>query len=78
MNRTWTEEDGGVVTCYKGFNRDFDPANTDQIAVATWDGEIELFAIDDHPQARLEFVRYVTERAEQTGGEWKIIGVFTR
>jgi hypothetical protein len=79
ISRTWTHEDyDGTIEAYKGFNRDFRPSEVNRVAIAMWDGELEIWAIDDDKQAESEWVRYITERSERDGGTWTIVGIFNR
>ena len=64
-----------VVGTYKGFNRRFLPySELDQVAIYSVDGDLNIVAIDNHPSAAVEFVRYLSEQHPTA----VIVGIYKR
>lgn len=76
VSRTWTidEGEGDDLRCYKGFNRNFAPAELQTVALVACEDTVVMYALDDTQQARQEFFRYLKEE----GQEADCIGIYQR
>lgn len=77
ISRTFTVDDGeGTdLACYKGFNANRKPSDMDLVGIIKVEGSFELYVLDDTKEARMEFVRYVSE---QFGEYAQIVGIYRR
>lgn len=67
-----------VVTEYQGFNRAFVPSQMDLIAVTICEGELDVYVMDDTKEARMQFVKYLTNLAESGHENAQIVGIYKR
>lgn len=76
ISKTFTvnKNDGSDLQCYKGFNRSYQPVEMELVAITMTDGELDVWVLDDTREARMEFVRFVSEEEQAT----KIVGIYRR
>jgi hypothetical protein len=80
ISRTYAVDrsDGAGLLCFKGFDQraysDNQCAKT--MAVASHDGEIEIYFLDEGTAAREEFLRFAKQEAAIWHPHWVFLGFF--
>lgn len=78
ISRIWTclNHRNEIEAEYKGFNRQFRDASV--VALTMDSGEVELWALDDGPEAVQNFNDYIKWRNDSQGCSIAILGIYRK